>query len=121
VLASPTRPAIWGGQPYFGRDLNGDGDILDRVSMLAPSQTQTHRYGVIANLRWDINDSHTVRAGFTYDRARHRQTGEVGLLQFNGEPFSVFPVTDAPQTDATGSILQKRDRLSLCDPDPGVG
>lgn len=101
-----------GGQPYFGRDLNGDGDILDRVSMLAPSQTQTHRYGVIANLRWDINDNHTVRAGFTYDRARHRQTGEVGLLQFNGEPFSVFPVTDAPQTDATGVTLQKRDRLS---------
>ncbi|BBB09807.1 TonB-dependent receptor [Sphingopyxis sp. EG6] len=101
-----------GGQPYFGRDLNGDGDILDRVSMLAPSQTQTHRYGVIANLRWDINDFHTVRVGFTYDRARHRQTGEVGLLQFNGEPFSVFPVTDNPQADATGVILQKRDRLS---------
>lgn len=99
------------GQPYFGRDLNGDGDLLDRVLMLAPSQTQTHRYGVITNLRWDINDSHTVRVGFTYDRARHRQTGEVGLLQENGEPFDVFPVND-PQKDVTGSILQKRDRLS---------
>ncbi|MGH6651939.1 MAG: TonB-dependent receptor [Sphingopyxis sp.] len=101
-----------GGRPYFGRDLNGDGDLLDEVAMLAPSQTQTHRYGVIANLRWDINDAHTVRVGFTYDRARHRQTGEVGLLQFNGEPFSVFPVTDAPQVDNTGVVLQKRDRLS---------
>ena len=101
-----------GGRPYFGRDLNGDGDILDEVAMLAPSQTQTHRYGVIANLRWDINENHTVRAGFTYDRARHRQTGQVGLLQFNGEPFSVFPVTDNPQVDDTGAILQKRDRLS---------
>jgi iron complex outermembrane receptor protein len=100
------------GQPYFGRDLNGDGDILDRISALAPSQTQTHRYGLIANLRWDINDNHTVRAGFTYDRARHRQTGEVGLLQFNGEPFSVFPVTDNPLADVTGTVLQKRDRLS---------
>ena len=101
-----------GGRPYFGRDLNGDGDLLDEVAMLAPSQTQTHRYGLIANLRWDINDNHTVRAGFTYDRARHRQTGEVGLLQFNGEPFSVFPVTDTPQIDSTGAVLQKRDRLS---------
>lgn len=100
------------GQPYFGRDLNGDGDILDRVTVLAPSQTQTHRYGVIANLRWDINENHTVRAGFTYDRARHRQTGEVGFLQANGEPFSVFPVTDNPLADATGVVLQKRDRLS---------
>ncbi|HMO76971.1 MAG TPA: TonB-dependent receptor [Sphingopyxis sp.] len=100
-----------GGRPYFGRDLNGDGDLLDEVAMLAPSQTQTHRYGVIANLRWDIADDHTVRVGFTYDRARHRQTGEVGLLQFNGEPVDVFPVND-PLTDITGEVLQKRDRLS---------
>jgi iron complex outermembrane receptor protein len=100
-----------GGRPYFGRDLNGDGDILDEVAMLAPSQTQTHRYGVIANLRWNINDAHMLRVGFTYDRARHRQTGEVGLLQFNGEPFDVFPVND-PLVDSTGTVLQKRDRLS---------
>ena len=99
------------GQPYFGRDLNGDGDTLDRVNVLAPSQTRTHRYGVIAGLRWDINDQHSVRASFTYDRANHRQTGQVGLLQFNGEPFDVFPVND-PLTDASGAVLQKRDRQS---------
>ena len=28
-----------GGTPYFGRDLNGDGDRLDTVRVLAPSQT----------------------------------------------------------------------------------
>ncbi|MBR2174024.1 TonB-dependent receptor [Sphingopyxis sp.] len=100
-----------GGRPYFGRDLNGDGDLLDEVTMTAPSQTQTRRYGVIANLRWDINDEHSVRVGYTWDRARHRQTGEVGLLQINGEPFDVFPIDD-PQADVTGGILQKRDRLS---------
>lgn len=100
-----------GGQPYFGRDLNGDGDTLDRVNVLAPSQTRTHRYGVIAGLRWDINDQHTIRASFTYDRANHRQTGEVGLLQFNGEPFDVFAIND-PLADATGALLQKRDRQS---------
>jgi iron complex outermembrane receptor protein len=100
-----------GGRPYFGMDLNGDGDLLDEVSMLAPSQTRTDRYGVIANLRWDINDAHTIRVGFTYDRARHRQTGQVGLLQLNGEPFTVFPMDD-PQSDVTGAVLQKRDRLS---------
>jgi iron complex outermembrane receptor protein len=100
-----------GGRPYFGRDLNGDGDLLDEVLMLAPSQTRTDRYGVIANLRWNINDDHTVRLGYTWDSARHRQTGEVGLLQQNGTPFDVFPVND-PQTDASGNVLQKRDRLS---------
>lgn len=104
-------PGFVGGSYYFGVDLNGDGDTLDRVTLMAPSQTQTHRYGVISNLRWDINDAHTLRVGFTYDRARHRQTGEVGRVQFNGEPFDVFPVND-PIADSTGTIVQKRDRLS---------
>lgn len=99
------------GQPYFGRDLNGDGDILDAVTVLAPSQTQTHRYAVIAGVRWDINDDHAVRVGYTFDRARHRQTGQVGFLDVGGEPLDVFPVND-PLADVTGSILQKRDRLS---------
>lgn len=101
-----------GGRPYFGMDLNGDGDLDDEFTLLAPSQTQTHRFGVISNLRWDINDNHAVRLAYTYDRARHRQTGEVGLLFPNGEPLDVFPVND-PLADVTGTILQKRDRLSL--------
>jgi iron complex outermembrane receptor protein len=100
-----------GGTPFFGRDINGDGDTLDTVTVLAPSQTQTHRLGLIAGVRYDINDDHAVRAGYTFDRARHRQTGEVGLLDIGGEPFDVFPVND-PQADVTGEVLQKRDRLS---------
>ena len=101
-----------GGRPYFGVDLNGDGDLLDEVAVLAPSQTQTRRYGVIANLRWDINEAHTVRFAYTYDRAQHRQTGQVGFLNTNGEPLDVFPVNDAA-TDVTGAVLQKRDRKSI--------
>jgi iron complex outermembrane receptor protein len=101
-----------GGSPYFGRDINGDGDALDSVTVLAPSQTQTKRYGVIAGLRYDINDAHTLRIAYTWDRARHRQTGEVGMLLQSGNPVDVFPV-NAGQADATGAILQKRDRLSF--------
>jgi len=101
-----------GGIPYYGRDLNGDGDRLDTVRVLAPSQTQTNRYGVIAGLRFDINDFHSVRVNYTYDRGRHRQTGETGLLQVNGEPFDVFPVND-PLADNANNILQKRDRRSI--------
>lgn len=102
-----------GGKPYFGGvDLNGDGDTLDTVNVLAPSQTQTHRYGVIASLRYDINDNHTIRAAYTFDRARHRQTGETGLLyRANGVPHDVFPVNN-PLLDVNGYALQKRDRLS---------
>ena len=99
------------GSPFFGRDINGDGDILDQVTVLAPSQTQTRRLGLISSLRYDINDSHTLRLSYTYDRARHRQTGEVGLLQPNGEPNDVFAVND-PQIAANGYVLQKRNRLS---------
>jgi iron complex outermembrane recepter protein len=106
------QPGYWGGSPFFGRDLNGDGDLLDQVLVLAPSQTQTHRIGVIANLRYDINDSNTLRLSYTYDRARHRQTGEVGRLDLNGEPFDVFTV-NSPEAGANSTILQKRDRLSF--------
>jgi iron complex outermembrane receptor protein len=99
------------GAPYFGRDLNGDGDILDQFTMMAPSQTQTHRLGVISSLRYEINDDHSVRLAYTFDRARHRQTGEVGLLDATGEPLDVFPV-NKPELAANGVALQKRDRLS---------
>ncbi len=100
-----------GGVPYFGRDLNGDGDLLDTVRFLAPSQTQTKRFGLISSLRYDLNDQHTVRIAYSYDRARHRQTGEVGLLGINGVPNDVFPV-NAGLADVNNNILQKRDRLS---------
>jgi len=118
-----------GGQYYFGRDLNGDDDTLDTcpanaadgsscsssrtegVTLLAPSQTRTHRFGVISGLRWDINDDHTVRVSYTFDRANHRQTGQVGFLEADGEPVDVFPVND-PITDANGNVVQKRDRQS---------
>ncbi|MHA6722177.1 TonB-dependent receptor [Sphingomonas sp. RS2018] len=100
-----------GGTPYFGRDLNGDGDLLDTVRVLAPSQTGTKRYGVISGIRWDVNDENTIRVNYTWDSARHRQTGEVGFLQANGVPFDVFPINDQVK-DGTGAVLQKRDRLS---------
>ncbi|MCA9259783.1 MAG: TonB-dependent receptor, partial [Planctomycetales bacterium] len=101
-----------GGSYYAGIDLNGDGDTLDRVRLLSPSQTQTNRWGVIANLAYELNDQNRVRLSYTFDRARHRQTGQVGYLQGNGEPYDVFPVND-PILDANGFVLNKRDRKSI--------
>ncbi|MEO5578215.1 MAG: TonB-dependent receptor, partial [Sphingomicrobium sp.] len=102
----------YGGSPYAGgRDLNGDGDIRDTVRVVTPSQTRTHRFGVIAGLRYDINDDHIVRLSYTFDHANHRQTGQVGLIDSDGEPFDVFPVND-PLNDANSTVLQKRDRQS---------
>jgi iron complex outermembrane recepter protein len=111
-VTATCRSGYFGGTPFFGKDINGDGDTLDTVTVLAPSQTQTHRIGVIAGLRWNLDDNNSVRIAYTYDRARHRQTGEVGLLeQLSGEPLDVFPVNSGSAA-ASGSILQKRDRLS---------
>jgi len=124
-----------GGNYFFGRDLNGDGDVLDTcrigatagqacsstasstntpnggVTLIAPSQTRTYRYGVIAGLRYQINDNHTVRASYTFDHANHRQTGETGFVDQSGEPLDVFPVNDGI-ADGNGFIVQKRDRQS---------
>ena len=97
---------------YFGGvDLNGDGDTQDFVRILSPSQTETKRYGVIANLGYEIDPNNRVRLSYTFDRARHRQTGEAGYLTLSGDPVDVFPVND-PITDADGNVIQKRDRLS---------
>ena len=112
TIGSTSYTGYLGNAYYFGKDLNGDGDTLDQVTLLAPSQTQTYRIGVIASLKWDINDTNTIRVAYTYDRARHRQTGEAGYLQSNGEPVDVFPVNDGITT-SDGFALQKRDRLSF--------
>lgn len=114
--ATATTPAFvgtgnYGGSFYFGSDLNGDGDILDRVTLLQPSQTKTNRYVAIANLSYEMNDTNRVRLSYSFDRAHHRQTGATGFLKANGEPFDVFPVND-PLTDTAGNVLQKRDRDS---------
>ncbi|MBF7012146.1 TonB-dependent receptor [Novosphingobium resinovorum] len=100
----------YGGQFYFGRDLNGDG-VLGRVTVLQPSQTKTNRYVAIANLGYEINDTNRIRLSYSFDRAHHRQTGAAGLLKANGEPYDVFAVND-PLTDVYGNVLQKRDRDS---------
>ncbi|GAC1573746.1 MAG: TonB-dependent receptor [Sphingomicrobium sp.] len=106
-------PGYFGGSPYFGGvDLNGDGDKLDQVTVLAASETRTRRYGVIAGLRYDVAPGHSIRVNYTHDYGNHRQTGEViGLTSF-GEPNDVFPI-NAPLTDVNGNLLQKRDRQSF--------
>jgi iron complex outermembrane receptor protein len=100
-----------GGTPYYGRDLNGDGDLLDTIRVLAPSQTQTHRYGLITGLRYEMGD-HTFRVFYSWERARHRQTGETNFLRLDGSPTDPFAVND-PLVDANGNVLQKRDRKSI--------
>jgi iron complex outermembrane receptor protein len=116
----------YGGSFYFGHDFNGDGNLgtdtngdgivsgseSDRYTLLQPSQTNTRRWVGIANLAYEIDDSNKIRLSYSYDRARHRQTGYAGLLDMGGEPLDVFPIND-PLADEAGNFLQKRNRLSF--------
>jgi iron complex outermembrane receptor protein len=99
---------------YTGRDLNGDGVITPNTSItgIAPSQTQTRRFGAVAGLAYDLDDNNRVRLNYTFDYGRHRQTGEAGYLLNNGEPIDVFPVND-PILDGYGAPIEKRDRKSI--------
>jgi iron complex outermembrane receptor protein len=101
-----------GGKPYLGGVvLNGDGDTLDTVEVNAPSTTITDRYVAIANLIYKITPDQTVRLNYTFDHANLRQTGELGLLQSNGKPASLF-TNDNPILDASGKPIEKRNRTT---------
>ncbi|MGB3796297.1 MAG: TonB-dependent receptor [Alteraurantiacibacter sp.] len=110
-IVTGSYTGAFNGGYYFGRDLNGDGDMLDRIAGNDPSQTRTDRFGVVANLIYDINPDHTVRAAYTLDHARHRQTGEITTMLPNGEISDIYAI-DSPLLDVNGIEVNKRDRLS---------
>jgi iron complex outermembrane receptor protein len=101
-----------------GRDLNGDGDTCDNVHVYAPSVTNTNRYGLSSSLIWDLNDDHRIRAAYSLDDGRHRQTGEGSFLSRDTrpvDPFSTFNAPDFAVTGRDGSIYRFRDRFSIAE------
>ena len=101
-----------GGKYYFGRDLNGDGDTLDSVRLLAPSETMTHRVALTSSLRYDVAPHQSLRLAYAYSHSAIAQTGELNTINANGSPTDVFPA-DAPLVDASGNVVQKRDTHSV--------
>lgn len=99
-----------------GVDVNGDGDILDSVYLYRPNTTNTRRYGVTSSLIWKLGDNQSVRAAYTFDRAKHRQTGDVGVFDANGAAESVFGGKDGHGAQVKlpdGTNLRRRDRASV--------
>jgi iron complex outermembrane receptor protein len=103
-----------------GVDLNGDGDILDRVRVMTPSNTSTHRYGVNSSLIWDMNDNHRLRAAYALDWGRHRQSGTFGRVDFSNPTAPVFVDVFGGRNDEDNRIvnldgfdLRSRDRKSI--------
>ncbi len=99
-----------------GVDLNGDGDVLDNVTLYTPNTTNTRRWGVTSSLIWDIDDQNRVRLAYTGDWANHRQTGDYGFLDAGGNPEDVFGGKDGYGRRVNGvagaSNLRGRDRQS---------
>jgi iron complex outermembrane recepter protein len=108
-----TAAQVRGASPLAGVDYNGDGDTLDTIRFYTPNTTQTHRYTALTSLIWDVSDMHRVRLAYTFDRGRHRQTGEWGYLDGTGNPENVFGGRNGrPVLSADGVPLRQRDRLS---------
>lgn len=104
------------GNTGFGRDLNGDGDTLDRVGLFTPSTTNTRRYGLTSSLIWDVMEGQRLRLAYTYDYGRHRQTGEYTFLNADGTTTNIFGGKDGwgqRILNSDGYHLRARDRFSI--------
>jgi iron complex outermembrane receptor protein len=97
-----------------GIDLNGDGDVQDAVRLYTPNNTNTNRYGLTSSLIWNVTPEHRLRLAYTFDYGRHRQTGEYGFLDSNGNPENVFGGRNGrPVLSGAGQPVQGRDRFSI--------
>lgn len=120
TVLSETDRLLRGTFTTGGVDLNGDGDTLDRVRVMTPSNTNTHRYGVNSSLIWDINDQHRLRLAYAYDFGRHRQYGQYSLIDFSNPTEPRFADWFGGRNDVLNRVinlngynLQSRDRKSL--------
>ena len=97
-----------------GVDFNGDGDTSDSVPFFTPNNTNTRRWTAMASAIYELSPEHRVRLAYTFDRGRHRQTGEWAYLDSAGNPESPFAGLKARQVlAADGNVLRQRDRLSI--------
>jgi iron complex outermembrane receptor protein len=115
TMLAENDPRLRGTTGGLGMDLNGDGDLLDQVSVYSPSNTNTLRYGINTSLVWQITDQHAVQFAYTGDFGFHRQTGQMSFLDPNGNPYDVFGGYRDPAhrvLSADGTPIRSRDRRS---------
>ena len=91
------------------KDLNGDGDTLDRVLAYGSSVTKTDRPGVTFKVNYRV-DNHTINAGYWFERAQHLQTGPRVAFDNNGNSSNTWldnPAVFLQRPD--GQAYQARD------------
>ncbi len=113
-IISESDSRLKGASTASGVDLNGDGDVLDRVAIYSPNNTKTNRLGVGSSLIWSLAQGQVVRFGYTLDHGRHRQTGQMGFFDLGGNPQDVFAgLSGVRVRSADGVDLRGRDRYSI--------
>ena len=114
TVVAETDGRLRGSSTAAGVDLNGDGDTVDSVRLYTPNTTNTNRYGATASLIYAINDTQAVRAAYTIDYGRHRQTGQFAHVLADGSPSNVFAgLKGTPIKSANNADLRGRDRFSI--------
>ena len=71
------------------RDVNGDGDTLDKVLTYGSSVTETNRPGVTFKANYRIQN-HNINLGYWTERAVHRQTGPRVTFDNAGNPSNLW-------------------------------
>lgn len=85
------------------KDINGDGDTLDKVLTYGSSVTETNRPGVTFKANYRV-ENHNVNVGYWTERAVHRQTGPRVKFDNAGNPASVW-------LDQTSAFLLRGDGM----------
>lgn len=119
-----TSGTYWGRYKITGVDYNGDGDTNDKVLYYNPSNTLTHRPGVINKFTYEAND-HKLVFGNWFEYAHHRQTGPYEALNADGTINDYFADSNNFTLPATATCtlsgapvacpegaMQKRDQLT---------
>jgi len=112
---SESDPRLIGNTRFAGIDLNADHDALDTIGIYSPNNTNTIRYGINTSLVWRITQDHTVQFAYTGDFGFHRQTGQYGFMDANGnptDPFAGYRDINNRVLSADGVPLRGRDRRS---------
>jgi len=85
------------------KDVNGDGDILDKVLTYGSSVTETNRPGVTFKANYRV-ENHNINVGYWTERAVHRQTGPRVTFDNAGNPSNLW-------LDKTSAYLLRGDGL----------
>lgn len=125
TLLSQTDPRLIGnatvGNPACGGalavSLGRDGNCKGSVIVYAPSNTETHRYGVNSSLVYKYDEHNSLQLSYALDYGRHRQTGPGTFVnQATGDPLDIFGAKTgygAPIITLDGSTYRTRDRFSI--------